>query len=49
MTLRHLRAGAVTLVLVGGLPGTGKTTLAGELADRLDHSFGQRVVVHRAA
>src|ERR1019366_2560817 len=24
MTLRHLRAGAVTLVLIGGLPGTGK-------------------------
>ena len=35
MTLRHLRAGAVTLVLAGGLPGTGKTTLAGALADRL--------------
>ena len=35
MTLRHLRAGAVTLVLVGGLPGTAKSTLAGALADRL--------------
>ena len=35
MTLAHLRAGAVKLVLVGGLPGTGKTTLAGALADRL--------------
>ncbi len=35
MTLDHLRAGAVTLVLIGGLPGTGKTTLAGALADRL--------------
>ena len=35
MSLDHLRAGAVTLVLVGGLPGTGKTTLAGTLADRL--------------
>jgi uncharacterized protein len=35
MTVRHLRAGAVTLVLTGGLPGTGKTTLAGMLADRL--------------
>ena len=35
MTLAHLQAGAVTLVLVGGLPGTGKTTLAGTLADRL--------------
>lgn len=29
---RHLRAGAVRLVLVGGLPGTGKSTLAGEMA-----------------
>lgn len=28
---RHLRTGAVRLVLVGGLPGTGKSTLAGEL------------------
>lgn len=35
MTLRHLRAGAVTLVLVGGLPGTGKTALAGALAGQL--------------
>ncbi len=35
ITLRHLRAGAVTLVLAGGLPGTGKSTLAGALADRL--------------
>jgi aminoglycoside phosphotransferase family enzyme/predicted kinase len=32
---RHLATGAVTLVLVGGLPGTGKSTLAGGLADRL--------------
>ena len=35
LALRHLRAGAVTLVLVGGLPGTGKSALAGTLADRL--------------
>jgi predicted kinase len=35
LTARHLRAGAVALVLVGGLPGTGKSTLAGQLADRL--------------
>jgi uncharacterized protein len=35
MALRHLRAGAVTLVVVGGLPGTGKSTLAGSLADQL--------------
>jgi uncharacterized protein len=33
--LRHLRAGAVTLVMVGGPPGTGKSTLTGAIADRL--------------
>ena len=32
---RHLEAGAVTLTLVGGAPGTGKSTVAGALADRL--------------
>ena len=32
MTLDHLQAGAVTLILVGGLPGTGKSALAGTLA-----------------
>jgi aminoglycoside phosphotransferase family enzyme/predicted kinase len=31
----HLRAGAVRLILVGGGPGTGKTTLARGLAERL--------------
>jgi uncharacterized protein len=35
LALRHLRAGSVTLVLVGGLPGTGKSALAGAAADRL--------------
>ncbi|HEY1345387.1 MAG TPA: AAA family ATPase [Streptosporangiaceae bacterium] len=35
MTVDHLQAGAVTLVLIGGLPGTGKTELAGALANRL--------------
>jgi predicted kinase len=35
LALAHLRAGAVRLVMVGGLPGTGKSTLAGALADRL--------------
>lgn len=30
---RHLRAGDPTLVLVGGAPGTGKSTVAGRLAD----------------
>ena len=32
---RHLRAGQVRLVLVGGLPGTGKTTLSDALAGQL--------------
>ena len=35
MALQHLRAGAVTLVLIGGLPGTGKSALAGTLAGTL--------------
>ncbi|MEU5878681.1 AAA family ATPase [Spirillospora sp. NPDC047279] len=35
VALRHLRAGSVSLILVGGLPGTGKSTLAGAIADRL--------------
>ena len=34
LSLRHLEAGAVRLALVGGLPGTGKTTVGGALADR---------------
>jgi len=34
IAVRHLQAGAVRLVLVGGLPGTGKTTVAGGFADR---------------
>ncbi len=33
--VRHLRAGQVRLILVGGLPGSGKSTVAGGLADRL--------------
>ncbi|HEY7071135.1 MAG TPA: AAA family ATPase [Acidimicrobiales bacterium] len=35
MARRHLEAGAVRLVLVGGLPGTGKSTLATGLGDAL--------------
>jgi len=35
ISLRHLRAGAVTLVLIGGLPGSGKSALAQAAADRL--------------
>ena len=34
---RHLGAGAVRLVLVGGLPGTGKSTLSGRIADELGY------------
>ncbi len=36
--LAHLRAGAVTLVLIGGPPASGKTTLSGAVADRLGMS-----------
>lgn len=36
LALAHLRAGTVRLVLVGGGPGTGKSTLARALADRID-------------
>ncbi|WP_340384027.1 AAA family ATPase [Streptomyces sp. SS7] len=35
-TLRHLRTAAVGLTLVGGLPGSGKSTLSGALAGRLE-------------
>lgn len=35
LSLRHLEAGQVRLVAVGGLPGTGKSTLAAGIADRL--------------
>jgi len=34
IALDHLREHAVTLTLVGGAPGTGKSTVAGALADR---------------
>ena len=35
LTLRHLWAGAVRLILVGGLPAAGKSTVAGLVADQL--------------
>ena len=35
IALGHLREGAVALVLIGGLPGTGKSALADALASRL--------------
>ncbi len=40
IAIDHLRAGAVRLVVVGGGPGTGKTTLAHRLAER----FGADVI-----
>ena len=36
LALAHLERGQVPIVLVGGLPGTGKSTLAEGLADQLD-------------
>lgn len=36
IALEHLRAGTVRLVIIGGGPGTGKSTLAASLAQRLD-------------
>ncbi|MFI9438220.1 AAA family ATPase [Streptosporangium sp. NPDC052375] len=39
LTLRHLRAGTITLILIGGAPGTGKSTLAAALADRLGYTL----------
>lgn len=36
MAVDHLRGSAVRLALVGGGPGTGKTTVAGLLAERVD-------------
>ncbi|MFF5211086.1 AAA family ATPase [Streptosporangium sp. NPDC000396] len=39
LTLRHLQAGAITLILVGGPPGTGKSTIAAALADRLGYTL----------
>src|SRR6185503_19575808 len=35
IALEHLRAGTVRLVVIGGGPGTGKTTLAHALAERI--------------
>ena len=35
IAIRHLRAGAVRMIIVGGLPGAGKSTVAGLIADRL--------------
>lgn len=40
LALRHLEAGRVRLILVGGLPGTGKSSLAGALG----HALGATVL-----
>ncbi len=37
--LRHLRTSAIRLILVGGLPASGKSTISGALADRLETSL----------
>jgi predicted kinase len=37
LAARHLRAGEVRLILIGGAPGTGKTTIATALAGRLGY------------
>ncbi|MFJ2032223.1 AAA family ATPase [Streptosporangium sp. NPDC087985] len=39
LTLRHLQAGTIPLILVGGLPATGKSTLAAALADHLGYTL----------
>ncbi|MDT5345114.1 MAG: uncharacterized protein QOE52_4298 [Mycobacterium sp.] len=36
LAVEHLTAGALRMVLIGGAPGTGKTTLAHSLGDRID-------------
>lgn len=36
LCLHHLRQGRIRLVVVGGLPGTGKSTVAAAFADRVD-------------
>ena len=39
LALDHLRAGEIRLVLVGGVPGTGKTTVASALADEFGYAL----------
>jgi uncharacterized protein len=47
MAYRHLEVGAVRLVLAGGLPGTGKSTLADGLADTLGATVIRSDVVRK--
>ena len=44
---RHLKEGRVSLVLVGGAPGTGKSTLSSALADALDGAVLSSDVVRK--
>lgn len=39
IAVAHLRAGEPRMIVVGGLPGTGKSTVAGAVADRLGASL----------
>ena len=39
LTLKHLRSTALPVVLVGGLPGVGKTTLSNAIAGATDHGW----------
>ena len=50
LSLEHLRLGTVRLVLVGGLPGSGKTTVATSLARRpgVEHLSSDHVRKHLA-
>jgi uncharacterized protein len=47
LCLHRLRESEVTLVLVGGFPGTGKSTLSGDLARQLDWSHLRTDVVRK--
>jgi uncharacterized protein len=44
---RHLEAGAIRLVLVGGLPGTGKSTVAEGLGERLSATVLRSDVIRK--
>lgn len=47
LTLRHLQTARVRLVLVGGLPGTGKSTIAGGLSDTRDWALLRSDVIRK--
>jgi predicted kinase len=47
LALRHLRAGQVRLILVGGLPGSGKSTVAARTADAISAVLLSSDVIRR--